>query len=112
MRFQTEDFTIDCTRPDRAQLIGVLRLPSPAAYEACFEPLRQGLSAAAESYTVDISQVHFLNSSGITGLSRLVLLARNAGKPLVLIGSRSASWQGKTLNLLKRLYDKLEVQLV
>lgn len=112
MRFESDDFTIDCTRPDVATLAGVLRLSSPAAYEDRFEPLRQGLHASRAAYTVDISKVQFLNSSGITGLSRLVLIARGENKPIVIVGSQAITWHGKTLNLLKRLYDKLEVRLV
>ncbi|MEZ4322310.1 MAG: STAS domain-containing protein [Myxococcota bacterium] len=112
MLIQHEDFTIDCSAAERAVVAGVLRLPSPSAYEERLAPLREGLLNADSTYTIDLSQVQFLNSSGITGISRLVLLARSEGKRLVLIGSRDAVWQGKTLRLIARLYDKLEVELV
>lgn len=111
MRYESEDFTIDCTQPGRAKLEGVLRLSSPAAYEDRFEPLRQGLQESDSGYTVDISKVQFLNSSGITGLSRLVLMARAQSKPITIVGSSSVAWQSKTLRLLERLYDKLDIRL-
>lgn len=112
MLIQTEDFTIDCTSPDRGVVSGVLRLPSPAAYEERLAPLRSGVLGASDSYTIDISRVQFLNSSGITGLSRLVLLARQSEKPLALIGSKDVAWQAKTLKLIARLYDKLTLTMV
>jgi hypothetical protein len=112
MKIEEEDFLVDTTRPDRATLEGVLRLSSPAAYEERFEPLKRGVDGAAAAYTIDISKVRFINSSGITGLSRLVLQARALDKPLVLVGQNSVSWQGTTLNLFKRLYKQVEVRLV
>ncbi len=94
-----------------AVLAGVLRLSSPAAYEEWLAPLREALTNADATYTIDISKVQFLNSSGITGLSRLVLLARTLGRPLVFIGSTKTAWHGKTLRLIARLYTGLEVRL-
>ncbi len=112
MTTDTEDFSIDLAKPDAAVLEGVLRLSSPAAYEERFEPMRIGVHRAAASYTIDISKVRFINSSGITGLSRLVLLARSTDKAIVLVGVHSVAWQGTTLNLFKRLHKKVEVRLV
>lgn len=107
-----DDFTIDVSGGGRAALAGVLRLPSPAAYEERFEPLRDALSRGGDGFTIDISRVRFMNSSGITGISRLVLLARSKDQAIVLVGSSSIAWQAKTLTLLRRLYGKLDVQLI
>lgn len=112
MKTELEDFVIDISRADNATLQGVLRLASPAAYEERFAPLMHGVSNAPGSFTIDISKVRFINSSGITGLSRLVLQARGLNKPLVLVGQQSVAWQGTTLNLFKRLYKQVEVRLV
>lgn len=113
MLIDNNDFAIDVSVPERAVVSGVLRLPSPAAYEERFKPIREALTRAkGDAYTIDISGVQFLNSSGITGLSRLVLLARTNETPLVLVGSSRTSWQAKTLRPISRLYDKVEVQLV
>ena len=112
MLIDNHDFAIDVTAADKAVISGVLRLPSPAAYEERFKPIREALTKADDPYTIDISAVQFLNSSGITGLSRLVLLARTQKTPLVLIGSTRTSWQAKTLKPIARLYDKVDVQLL
>lgn len=112
MLIDNHDFAIDVSAPDHAVVSGVLRLPSPAAYEERLQPIREALQNANGAYTIDISGVQFLNSSGITGLSRLVLLARSKKTPLVLVGSNKISWQAKTLRPISRLYDKVDVQMV
>ncbi len=95
----------------RATVIGIMRLASPDSYEQVFAGIRSSISAAEAGFVVDISEVRFMNSSGITALSRLVLLARKHGHPLLIIGSKSISWQTKTLSSLQRLYGKLNVDL-
>ena len=107
-----QGFTIDTSAPAIARLSGVLRLSSPADYEERFEPIRRAMVDAADGYTIDLSQVRFLNSSGITSLSRIVLLARTQDKPLDIVGSEGIAWHSKTLNLLKKLYTKLDVRLL
>ncbi len=111
MLSRQESFELDVTNPDRAVLSGVLRLPSPAAYEERLLPVRQAILNGKEPYTIDISEVQFLNSSGITGISRLVLLARSEGRPLVFKGTSNAVWHEKTLHLIARLYDGVTVQI-
>ncbi len=111
MRGPAQSFTIDCPDAQSARIAGVLRLSSPAEYEPFFEPLCAAVDNN-DSYTIDLSGVRFMNSSGITSLSRLVLRARSQSKPLTLVGAEGVSWQTKTLTLLCRLHDKLEVQFV
>ena len=107
-----EDFTIDTSAPDRAVLEGVLRLASPTAYEERFGPIRDRLKACEGEYTIDITRVRFVNSSGITGLSRLVLLSRSLDRGLIVIGKETIGWQETTLRLFQRLYQRLDVRLV
>lgn len=110
MKFESEDYGIDCSAPATAVLRGVLRLPSPLSYEERFQPIRAALDTAA-AYTIDITAVVFMNSSGITGLSRLVLHARGLDRPLTLVGAEAVPWHEKTLLSLKRLYGKVDVQM-
>lgn len=106
-----EDFTLDTSSPERASLDGVLRLASPQAYEERFAPLRSSVERCPSAYTIDISKVRFINSSGITGLSRIVLLVRGLDRGLVLVGRRAVPWQETTLRLFQRLYPRVDVQL-
>ena len=108
---QPDDYRIDTSAAGRAVIEGVLRLHSPLEYETVFEPIKDGITAAESAYTIDISGVRFMNSSGITALSRLVLLTRTQDKSLVIVGRSATQWQSKTIRSLERLYSKLEVQL-
>ncbi len=105
------DYRVVCEEAGRASVSGVLRLPSLKAYESALEPVRSGLSNAAAVYTVDVTDLQFINSSGITALSRLVVQARSEDKGLVFRINRSIAWQERTLTLLKRLYAKVEVEV-
>ena len=110
MLTETGDFTIDYNGHE-ATLRGVLRLPSPTSYDAPFDVLHQAVTSTDDPFVVDISDVRFMNSSGITAMSRLVLLARSEHKSLVLRGAKSVAWQRKTLRSLGRLYDGLRIEL-
>lgn len=96
----------------RVILRGVLRLESPAAYDRVFEPIEQALVQATDTpFTVDVSQLIFMNSSGIRALGSLVLTARRGGLALVLVGRRSVPWQQKTISSLQGLYRDLTVRV-
>ena len=109
MKIEEQDFAVDI-QADSAVLNGVLRLATPKAYERIFVPLTDALTAAS-TYAVDITAVKFMNSSGITALSRLVLAARKQDKALTIRGTESVAWQRKTITSLKRLHKKLTVEL-
>nr|WP_232222185.1 hypothetical protein [Thioalkalivibrio paradoxus] len=60
--------------------------------------------------TLDLTELEFLNSSGIATLSKFVINARNRQTcRLTIRGSGSIAWQGKSLNNLKRLMPALEL---
>jgi hypothetical protein len=105
-----QEYTINCAKPDRAVLSGVLRLPSPESYERVFLPVKTAMRASS-TYTIDVSDLAFLNSSGIRALAGIVLDARKAGRGLSLVGRHSVPWQRKTAGSLHVLYAALEVQL-
>lgn len=109
MNIETDDFAVSI-EGDRSRLVGVLRLATPAAYKKIFDPLTDALTAN-DAFTVDIVEVKFMNSSGITALSRLVLAARKQDKPLTILGTEAVAWQKKTITSLKRLHKKLTVEL-
>ena len=95
----------------RTSARGVLRLESVDAYEAVFGRATRALSQAEGSYTLDLSGVTLMNSSGIRALANLVLLAKRHGTSLILHGSSSVPWQHKTMASLGALYDGLQIRL-
>ena len=96
-----------------AALRGVLRLASPLAYEELFAPIRTALdeTKGTDGLTIDIRQLQFLNSCGVTALSRLILHARSQQLPIGFIGAGSVAWHGRTLSSLQRLYPVMTVEL-
>ena len=105
-------YTIEQLSPERAALRGVMRLETAAAYETVLAPLRAAMLAAPGTYTIELAELTLMNSSGIRALGMFVLAAADAGKPLVLRGSKQVPWQVKTVTSLRALHPQLTVDLV
>jgi hypothetical protein len=93
-----------------ARLEGILRLATPIAYQAVLQPIQACIEARPGSFRLDMASVSFMNSSGITALSRLVMAARQHDVPLVCVVDDAVPWQRKTLSSLQRLYPKLQLE--
>lgn len=88
---------------------GALRLGGLSEYAPISELLENALDGR-EALTIDLSELEFLNSSGIATLSKFVISARNRNDcRLAIQGSNAIAWQGKSLNNLKRLMPSLEL---
>lgn len=110
MMFEHDDYAIECADgSDRIVMRGVMRLPTPAAFDQAFAPIAARIDAG-EALRLDICDVPFMNSSGIRALATLVLRARDHGARLRLIGAASVPWQKKTLASLRAISSELEVE--
>jgi hypothetical protein len=59
---------------------------------------------------VDLSELEFLNSSGIAMLSKFVIEARNRKTvTLTILGAQAIPWQGKSLVNLQRLMPAMQL---
>lgn len=107
---QGEGYQVELDDADnRVSLRGSLRLGGLTEYAPISHLLDEALEGRS-SLTVDLSGLEFLNSSGIATLSRFVISARNRKDcALVIRGSSTIPWQGKSLNNLKRLMPALEL---
>ncbi len=105
-----DDYKIHFDSPNKVIISGVLRLQSPNIYDDLFAPIRDTISQG-QSMTMDIQNVSFLNSSGITALARLIIVARTHDAPFFIIGKEEIPWQKKSIVSLKRLWPKLEITL-
>ena len=106
-----QDYRIDYSvGADRAVLHGVMRLASPAAYDAALAAVRARVEQAGAT-TIDLLDLAFMNSSGIRALASLVLLAKAKGAPLRLVASDRVPWQKKTMASLRGIHDGLIVEL-
>ena len=107
--FEREQYSVECAAgSDVAVLRGVMRLATPASYDALFKPLRT-LIESGRSSTVDLTDVSFMNSSGIRALASLVLLAKDRGTPLQMITNDGIPWQKKTLPSFRSISPTLRI---
>ena len=107
---ENDDYTIKFNDNGTFVITGVLRLQSPNIYDELFAPIRD-LISQGQSTTIDLCDVSFLNSSGITALARLIIIARTHEAPFLIIAKSDVPWQKKSIMSLKRLWPKLEITL-
>ncbi len=96
----------------RISFSGTLRLQGRQEYEKIYRMLRYAANKSGESLEIDLRQLQFLNSSGISTFSLFIIEMRELGKKLFITGSKLVAWQSKSLANFRRLYDKVVVNLV
>jgi anti-anti-sigma factor len=109
-----EDYTVQ-VEPDTATVHfqGELSLSGPTEYAPIANLLNEVVETGPNTMTLDLRKLGFLNSSGISMLSKFVLSVRKKkGVQLVVLGSNDMPWQGKSLKNLEKLLPglKLEIQ--
>ena len=108
MDIRTDDYSIrHDSESGTVHFRGFLRLDGMEKYQPIMDIL---LNAVAESstFTIDLRELEFLNSSGISMLSMFVVKVRDKGTiNLVLRGSDKVLWQTKSLKNLQRLMPSL-----
>ncbi|WP_017301741.1 slr1659 superfamily regulator [Nodosilinea nodulosa] len=90
---------------------GFLRLDGIEAYQPVMDLLLT--AATGDQLTVDLHQLEFLNSSGISMLSMFVVRVRDrATTRLSFRGSEAILWQTRSLKNLKRLMPDLHIEML
>ena len=91
---------------------GELALGGPQEYIPINNLLSMTLEGEPESITIDLKELAFLNSSGISMLSKFVLGLRKRKKiQLIILGSSDMPWQGKSLNNLQKFLPSLRLEI-
>ena len=91
---------------------GSLRLIEPKEYKPIVNLLNGILKESPEMITLDLQELKFLNSSGISMLSKFVIGVRKAKTVKVtVLGSNDLPWQGKSLKNLQKLLPSLKLEL-
>lgn len=91
---------------------GALRLCGTEDYAPILDMLKETLATPAMPIVLDLRELDFLNSSGITMLSRFVMEARNRpGIDLQVLASEAVPWHGRSLRNLQRLMPTLSIRL-
>jgi hypothetical protein len=92
-------------------LEGVLRL-STSEYRPIDELIERLLAAAQGALHLRMTELNFLNSSGINMLYKFAIAARKKGDiELFVHGSSSIPWQGKSLPNLKKFLPTIVITL-
>jgi hypothetical protein len=91
---------------------GALRLRGTEDYAPILEMLKETLTGPAAPIVLDLRELDFLNSSGITMFSRFVIEARNhPGINLQVLASETVPWHARSLRNLQRLMPALNIRL-
>lgn len=91
---------------------GSLRLNGSAEYASISELLHEVARQEPEKIVLDLKELSFLNSSGISILSKFVIDVRKRKNiQMIVIGSTKNPWQGKSLKNLQRLMPSLKLEL-
>jgi hypothetical protein len=91
---------------------GALRLSGTEDYAPILNMLKGTLLSPSKPIVLDLRELDFLNSSGITMLSRFVIEARDhTGIDVQVLASEAVPWHARSLRNLQRLMPTLSVHL-
>ena len=91
---------------------GSLRLNGTEEYAPIVQLLNDLANQEPSTITLNLQNLEFLNSSGINVLSKFVMKVRQKGNiKMVVQGSNTIPWQGKSLKNLQRLMPSLQLEL-
>jgi len=91
---------------------GALRLSGMEDYASILDLLKSTLARPVKPIVLDLRELDFLNSSGITMFSRFVIDARDQeGISLQFLASEAIHWHARSLKNLQRLMPALIIQL-
>jgi hypothetical protein len=111
-RISGESFEVKLGENNTVQFKGALRLSGSDDYGPILGMLTSALGDQGKPVVVDVRELDFLNSSGITMLSRFVIEARNRSDVnLDFFASEAVPWQARSLKNLQRLMPTLNIHL-
>ena len=89
---------------------GTMRLSGTEAYEPILELMHTVMAEKPAAIVLDLTELEFLNSSGINLLAKFTIEVRKAGDVgLSVKGSTRIPWQSKSLPNLKKLYPAVDL---
>lgn len=114
MEIKTEQYCICYDRETATvSFSGSLRLSRPEEYQPIAQLLANVADGETRKITLNLQQLEFLNSSGISMLSKFIIEVRKkVGVQIAVQGSQSIAWQAKSLKNLQRLMPALILELV
>ncbi|HBE16872.1 MAG TPA: hypothetical protein DEG17_07395 [Cyanobacteria bacterium UBA11149] len=113
MEIKTKDYSVYYdTATWTVDWQGSLRLSGSEEYAPIVELLEKVTESQPPTITLNLRHLEFLNSSGISMLSKFVIKVRQKKNiNIVVKGSQKIPWQGKSLKNLQRLMPSLKLEL-
>jgi anti-anti-sigma factor len=113
MEIKTEDYNVRYDETSHNIIFdGSLRLNGSAEYAPISELLDSITGQEPEKIVLDLRELSFLNSSGISILSKFVINVRKRKNiQMVVLGAKKNPWQNKSLKNLQRLMPSLKLEL-
>ena len=108
-----EDYTVEYDAETvTIKFQGQLSLGGPKQYKPISKLLTDVAATGPKAMTLNLRELEFLNSSGISMLSKFVVgLRKKRTTQLIVLGSSSMPWQGKSLKNLQRLLPGLKLEV-
>lgn len=113
MEIKSKDYSVYYDAlTDTVKCQGSLRLNGMEEYAPIVKLLNDVADQEPPKLILNLQNLEFLNSSGINMLSKFVIKVRQIGTiQMIVQGSKSIPWQGKSLKNLQRLMPKLQLEL-
>ena len=93
-------------------IFGSIRLRGTDQYKEILDLMLSALEKAGDNLILNITNLDYLNSSGINTIGKFIIHARDKDiSNLKVLGSNSIQWQKKTLQNLQRLWTKLSLEI-
>lgn len=91
---------------------GSMRLANMKEYDAVLQFIKESGEKAESEMNLDLSELQFLNSSGITTLSLFVLHCKKQNNPQITVhGNADVSWQQKSIANFQKLWSEVKINM-
>lgn len=108
MEVKTNDFHA-WSEGTEIHLEGTMRLAGSEAYAPIYALMIDVLDRATPSVTMNLSNLEYLNSSGINMIAKFTIeIRKRENIHLIIKGSDQIPWQKKSLRNLKKLLPELD----